>query len=413
MASKLLTLDNPTDFSDNNGGFPFQKKKSSKLWLFMIGSSAAGIIKPLSRYFISGVSKDVIVPIFIDCNSNSATTSSAVEDIGSYETFCRLTCQKSKIAPPFLFIENSVDTLFSVERFRDIMGLISENDEIFIAFSAHSEFNVSVAIKIGNTYGLKNFTNNIKYGIFLPYFTFYSNEEIGSVVEEIKNQQTNEILNQNINFINTHSESSSKFFIGLSDKSIINKDDFKRNPFNIVQLIVASSIVEPICTNGLSWTYNIPLKEYFLTPGDLRQDEAFRNTLLTQDFLQLAYSFLDEKGFMPTELKKDLDLSKKISSYLETNSNLILSLGDITMHAKNRMLLRLDKNLNSNDLNNAFYNPNIFGRKRYSSMKFAKKLKQYMDTNMNYNSNIVAYEVIKSIRKFIKVHFEEIQALYH
>lgn len=128
MASKVFVINN-SPVGDSNIDKKWQSdllpilehKHPSKLWLFMIGGSAAGIITPLSRFFMSMVSTDVIVPIFIDNQCHSDNTSSAILDIARYEEFCRLTCIKSKISPPFLFIENSIQSLKVLRRFQSIV----------------------------------------------------------------------------------------------------------------------------------------------------------------------------------------------------------------------------------------------------------------------------------------------------
>lgn len=413
MPSNLfISRDSPTN-NEWRDPIYYHYKSTSKIWLFMVGSSAAGIIPPLSRYFISNIFQDLIVPIFIDCKIHSVVTSSSIEDIDLYNEYCRITCQKSKISPPLFFIESKLDDLLFLKQFQSIIDLITLKDKVFISFSAHSEQNVSLALKIGELCKKQTKTSHISYGIFLPYLTFYTNDNIGEFLTELKNRKSLQYLNQNLEIINRATSSSNKFFIGLSEKAIVNEADIQRNPLNIVQLIMAFAVTYLGREDVESLSYNIPYKNDFLTPTDVVQDVEFRNLIIFHDFLHLAFSFLNNRNFLPPRLQEDKELRRALTSYLKTGTDIILSLGDETVNKNNRMLVRKDKNLSEEKLNKVFTYTGLFGRKNYSEEMLSKMLLQDIEQNFLYNSNMSAHEILKSINRFIEERFSEISNLYY
>lgn len=419
MANKVFTINNTMGNNQglslkNDFSSTFPEKRHSKLWLFMIGGSAAGILSPLSRFFISMVSKDVVVPIFIDYQCHSQSTSIAISDIAKYEEFCRLTCTKSKISQPFFFIEDSIQSLKTITRFNSILNLINDEDEVFIAFSAHSDYGVSVANEISRMCCERLPHISLKYGIFLPYHTFCTNDDTADVLKEIKNEEKHTRLCRNLENINTALGSvSTKFVVGLTELSIIKESEFQRNPFNIVQLIMSFAIAAmPDQKNGW-FEYSIQSTGDFVKPNEVIRDDNFRRFLIEYDFTYLAFSFLLNQGSLPIELKNGDALNDFIVSYLKKNHDDILSLGDITVHRSNRMLLRKDENLNSTSLNRAFTHKKIFGTKSYSVNELKDYLTSHIQQNKIFNSNMAIHETLVSIQIFIRENFEQISEFYY
>lgn len=420
MASKIFILneslhrDSNSDIKCNSELTPIlTNNKPSKLWLFMIGGSAAGIITPLSRFFISMVSKDVVVPIFIDDKCHSNTTSSAISEIAMYEDYCRMICTKSRISQPFFFVEDSITSLKELGRFRSIVCNINENDEVFVVFSAHSNFSISVVREIAQKVGDQNKKIAISCGLFLPYLTFYTNEDTVDVLNEIKEDQKSYSLKTNLDIINSGFNCiPTKFIIGLSNPSIVKETEYQKNPFNIVQLIMAFASVSMPKQDGGYFNYCVASKGDYLTPNDVIKDTYFRALLITFDFLNLAFKFLMNQKALPTKLMEDRSLLESISSFLHTNSDAIISLGDITVHRNNRMLLRKDIYLNSTYLNKAFRNKTIFGFKPYSVKKLTEELTRHINYNMVFNPNMALHETLSSIKIFIKQNFDKISNLY-
>ncbi len=386
----------------------------SKIWLFMIGGSAAGIITPLARFFMPKVKKDIIVPVFIDSQCHSDITATSISDIARYEEFCRLCCIKSKISQPFLFIEDKTKDLLSLNRFNTIIDCISKNDEIFVAFSVHSDYNVTTALEITRLCSSKIDPKNIRYGIFLPYLTMYTNENVADVLKEITNQQRADSVKRNLAIIESKTDRcSTKFILGLSDKCIIKEANYQKNPFNIVQLVMSFAIVSSTSDSGGYMYYSTSETKDFLTPSDVIQDITFRELLIQQDFTQLAFSFLVYHKLLPRKLYNDNDLRDSIYSYLKIGTDSIQALGDITVHRNNRMLLRNNPNLNTIQLNRIFKCKSLFGVRSYSVNKMANELMQYMNCNMAFNSNMAAHETLCSIHRFTNEHYEDISKLYY
>lgn len=420
MANKVFTLDN-TAMGNNQDLFLKNDFSSTspeinhpKLWLFMIGGSAAGVITPLSRFFISMVSKDVVIPIFIDYKCHSQTTSDAISDIAQHEEFCKLICTKSIISQPFFFIEDSIQTLKALTRFKSILNLIKDEDEIFIAFSAHSDYGVSVATEISRVSRERLPQIALKYGIFLPYQTFCTNADTADVLNAIKNDERRTKLNRNLGFINNELDNTStKFVVGLTEPSIIKESEYQRNPFNIVQLIMSFAIASlPNLENGW-FEYSIQAIGDCVKPGDVISDENFRRLLVEYDFTYLAFRFLLNQGALPIELCNGEAVTDSVVSYLKNSTYDILSLGDMTTHRSNRMLLRKSKNLNYMLLNNAFSHKTIFGKKSYTVNMLSGELTNHIRHNMIFNPNMAVHETIASIKKFIVERFETISKLYY
>lgn len=421
MVSKVFVIDesqmnnNECDIAWHNDTPPILiPKKTSKLWLFMIGGSASGIITPLSQFFISQVEKEVIVPIFIDNQCHSNSTSSAISDIARYEEYCRLTCTKSKISQPFFFIEDSVQSLIALERFQSIVNHINKEDEVFVAFSAQSKFSISVAKGIAKLCNDKIGRSALKCGIFLPYLTFYTNENTVDVLTEIKkNEQESNSFNYNLEIINRELDYfSAKFIVGLPERSIIKEAPYQKNPFNIVQLIMAFAIVTRPNQEDGWFEYGIQATGNFVVPHDVIRDDNFRRLLIIYDFTNLAFHFLLNHNSLPKELKGDNELNDTVSSYLKTSSDNIQSLGDMTVHRSNRLLLRRDRNLNSTSLNRAFTHKRMFGIKSFSVKKLTDDLTRHIQQDMTFNPNMAIHETLVSIQIFIRENFDIISKLY-
>lgn len=421
MASKLLLTDEAMAIGKEEWASSLNefepvlgRKKSSKLWLFMIGGSASGIITPLSRFFISKLAKEIVVPVFIDNQCHSHSTSAAITDIARYEEYCRLTGEKSKISQPFLFIEDSIQSLTVLERFQSIVNHINRDDEVFFAFSAQSKFSISVAKEIAELCNNKIRCTALKCGIFLPYLTFYTNEDAVDVLRDKKNEYDSSLLNHNLETINRELDYfSAKFIVGLSDRTIVKEATYQKNPFNIVQLIMAYAIVS-LRQQEVGWfEYGIQSTGDFVVPHDIIRDDNFRNLLIMYDFTNLAFQFLLCHNSLPKELKEDNALTDIVTSYLKTSSDDIQSLGDITVHRSNRMLLRKDENLNSTSLNRAFTHKRIFGTKSYSVNELTHYLTGHIQQNKIFNSNMAIHETFISIQIFIKENFDTISCLYY
>lgn len=421
MASKVFVIDDSQmkrserDTAWHNGSYPILgPKKPSKLWIFMIGGSASGIITPLSRFFISHVLKEVIVPVFIDNQCHSNNTSSAISDIARYEDYCRLTCIKSKISQPFFFIEDSMQSLKALEKFQSIVNHVNGEDEVFVAFSAQSKFSVSVAKGIAELCSKKIRRTALKCGIFLPYLTFYTNEDTADVLEEIKKEEESNSLEKNLEIIDKEQDYfSAKFIVGLPKPSITKKATYQKNPFNLVQLIMAYAIVSLPSQESGWFEYGIQSDADFVVPHDVIRDDNFRKLLIKYDFTNLAFQFLLHHNSLPKELNEDNALTNIVTSHLKTSSDDIQSLGDITVHRGNRMLLRKDKNLNSTSLNKAFTHKRIFGTKSYSVNELTHYLTGHIQQNKIINSNTAIHETFVSIQIFIKENFDTISYLYY
>lgn len=420
MASKLLLTDEvmaigKEEWASSLNEFEpvLGRKKSSKLWLFMIGGSASGIITPLSRFFISQLAKEIVVPVFIDNQCHSHSTSAAITDIARYEEYCRLTGEKSKISQPFLFIENSIQSLKARERFQSILNHIKEDDEVFVAFSAHSNFSVSIATGIAHLCKDKIVRTALKCGIFMPYLTFSTNDDVSDVLKEINEVRESNLLEKNLALIDGDSDYfSAKFIVGLSRPSIVKEACYQKNPFNLVQLIMAYAIVS--LPNQSGWfEYVIQSDEDFVVPRDVIRDDSFRQLLIKYDFTNLAFHFLLHHKSLPKELNENNALTDIVTSYLKTSSDGIQSLGDITVHRSNRMLLRKDENLNSISLNRAFTHKRIFGTKPYSVNELKDYLTSHIQQNKIFNSNMAIHETLVSTHIFIRENFKQISELYY
>lgn len=420
MASKLLLTDeamaigNEEWASSQNEFEPvLGRKKSSKLWLFMIGGSAPGIITPLSRFFLSQLAKEIVVPVFIDNQCHSHSISAVITDIARYEEYCRLTGEKSKISQPFLFIENSIQSLKARERFQSIFNHIKEDDEVFVAFSAHSNFSVSIATGIAQLCKDKIVRTALKCGIFMPYLTFSTNDDGSDVLKEINDVRESNLLEKTLALIDGDSDYfSAKFIVGLPRPSIVKEASYQKNPFNLVQIIMAYAVVS--LPNQSGWfEYGIQSDEDFVVPHDVIRDDNFRELLIKYDFTNLAFHFLLHHNSLPKGLNEHNALTDIVTSYLKTSSDDIQSLGDITVHRSNRMLLRKDENLNSISLNRAFTHKRIFGTKPFSVNELKGYLTSHIQQNKIFNSNMAIHETLVSIQIFIRENFEQISELYY
>lgn len=419
MANRnIISRQDPDNARDGDSGISFSSNylstptRPSRLWIFMIGGSAAGIILPLSRFFISSVAEDVVVPIFIDSQCHSSQTSSAISDIAGYEDFCRLTCNKSRITQPFFFLEDSHESLFSLPVFRSIINHVSDGDKVFIAFSAHSTYSTVTATEIAKQCSEHIDASNIKYGVFLPYLTFSTNDAAFDVLSEIKNDQIEVDLKSNLKTLHEASDrKSSKFIIGLSEKTISKKSNYQKNPFNIVQLLMSYSIVAD--NHGEYLNYAVSSLHDYLTPEDLISDKTFRDNLITVDFSNLALEFLMEHDALPLQLMGDQELIKSIVSFSRTGSKMLLSLGDKTIHRSVRMLFRKKPKLNSQQLNEVFSYKSNFGMKPYSQKRLAQELMGNLDSRQIYNPNMAANALLESIDAFTRENFSHISEQYY
>lgn len=389
-------------------------QKTSKLWLIMIGGSAAGIISPLSRYFLPKIENNIIVPIFIDKNSNSDSIATSIADLANYEVFCRLTCTKARVSQPFLFIEESVDSLLVIETFQKILDSISPTDKVVIVFSAHSNYAISIATRISQLCSSAIEQGNIKYGVFLPYFTYGSNEDAIYVLRDNSSMNLLNTINHNLEILTKDTDAcSTKFLVGLSEKSIITESSYQRNPFNIVQLIMAFAVASSNDNHGGYQYYSIPNLGQFVAPLELIKEESFRNLLIAYDFKQIAFQFLINHKEIPSKLLDDRNLIDAICSYLDYGTDIILSLSDKTVHRNNSMILRKEVSLNPTQLNQIFSTKTIFGRKTYNVTTLARELKKYIDEGFTVNANMAANETLYSIEKFFKEHYGEIAQCYY
>ena len=414
MANKILTIeDQSNDVCDVQTCLIDYGVRSSKLWLFLIGGSAAGIIPPLLRYFLSLVHHDIIVPVFIDRIFHSHTTSSSISYISKYEEFCRLTCAKSKIAKPFFFVEDSFSSLLVVKNFNAIQSMITKGDQVFIAFSIHSVFNVSVALDIGKMCGNKVASEFVSYGLFLPYIAFSTNEKPFDIINDISTSELQKSVTQNLDRIsNEISDKSKKFVLGLPEKIIVDESSYQRNPFNILSLIMAFAVVAVANNDGEWISYVIESNNDGLSPSDIVPIQSFRQSLISLDFLRLSYDFLTMRQVLPDILKGDTEKTKFITEYLHSASDDILSLADMTVHRKNRMKLRKSEQLKKDLLNEVFKYKTYFGQKCYSKDLLTKELMKSVDVNSLYTANMAAHEVLLSIQSFIKCNYETISRLY-
>lgn len=388
---------------------------TGRLWIFMIGGASSSIIAPLIRYFVSEIQSNVIVPVFIDHECHSHSTSKAISEISIYEEYCRLSCNKSKIAKPFLFIEKSYETLSKVDRYTDIIRQISGQDEVFIAFSAHSDRNVSIALGIGKACINRISSLHINYGIFLPHLIFATNEDTVTVLENIRNFRQKQILYQNLKNISINTEDlSTKFVIGLSHKIIVKESTYQKNPFNIVSLIMAYVVATSFKQKGGYMEYGIfNTFQDFLIPSDLVREPSFRDLLIKQDFIRLSFDFLRKNGCLPKILEEDNNTLSAISDYIKSRSDSILSLGDITIHTDNCMFLRKTKIYDFVNLNVNFKKRTLLGPKPYSIRNLTDNLTKHQDRNMIINSNMAFHELLGSINHFINENFESISKLYY
>lgn len=384
-----------------------------KLILFMVGGSAASIYSPLLRFFLSGITADYILPIFIDRKFHSSSTSSAIEEIANYEEFCRLSLTKSVSTEPLLFVEENVDEILENDALKQVLTSITTTDKLFICTSVHSAFNTEIVIQLGGI--LKSITNsnNIGYGFFLPYLKFATNDKLSSILFPENDEERNTTLNINLRKVwSAISQESPTFIVGLSHKSIVPKSDYQINPFNIVHLIMAYAVSSSSNKQGGWYEYGVQQTNSFLSPKDIIQSDDFRNSLIIQDFSSLVYDFMMRENCLPEELKKDRKLIDLLQKYLNATSQLVLSLGDATLNPEICMLLRNKECLYTTDINLNFRKKTFFGERKMSKKELHHEIYKYIDTSKIVNSNMAANQILFAIQMLITDKFETISSLY-
>lgn len=422
MSSMILQINNKSQSENNSiwdnpmsGSIPSNKllvKDDSKLILFMIGGSAAFIYSPLLRLFLKEVSNNYIVPIFIDQKFHSASTSRAIEEISNYEEFCRLSLTESSSTEPLLFVENSINDILQNEVLKRIIESVQEDDNIFICTSIHSEFNTNVVLQLTKALSSHILPNNIRYGFFLPYLQFSTNDKLTSLIHPDKEKRETMILNSNLEKVeNEIHKNSSKFIVGLSQKSIVRETNFQCNPFNIVHLLMAYAAASSDKYSG-GWLYYTIENKAFLTPYDVIRSENFRKSLIIQDFSSMVYDFLSNEQYLPKELETDNKLNALIQRYLHATSDLVTSLGDATSNREVCMYLRNRSIINTLDINLNFRNKNFFGRRLYSKEHLSKEIYKYVDSSIIVNSNMAVNQILLGINSFISSKYKEISDLY-
>ena len=422
MSSMILQINNESQSEFNSDwNNPFSGSISSnklvvkderKLILFMIGGSAASIYSPLLRLFLKEVPNNYIVPIFIDRKFHSVSTSSAIEEIANYEEFCRLSLTESSSTEPLLFVDDSIEDILRNEVLKRIIVSIRDDDNIFICTSIHSEFNTNLIMKLWQVLARHISPKKISYGFFLPYLQFATNDKLTSLIHPDKEKQEKIILNSNLEKVeNEIHKDSSKFIVGLSQKSIVRKTSFQCNPFNIVHLLMAYAAASSEKYSG-GWLYYTIEDKIFLTPRDIIQSENFRKSLIIQDFSYLLYDFLIKGQYLPHELSADNKLNSLIHRYLITTSNLVSSLGDATSNGEVCMYLRNRNIINTADPNRNFRKRIIFWSQLFSKEDLIRDIYRFVDSSKIVNSNMAANQILLAINSFVLHKYPEISNLY-
>ncbi len=422
MSSMILQINNESQSEFNSdwnnpfsGSIPSNKlvvKDESKLILFMIGGSAASIYSPLLRLFLKEVSNNHIVPIFIDRKFHSASTSIAIEEIANYEEFCKLSLTESSSTEPLLFVDDSIEDILHNEVLKRIIESIRDEDNVFICTSIHSEFNTNLILQLWQVLALHISPNKIRYGFFLPYLQFATNDKLTSLIHPDKEKREMMILNSNLEKVeNEIHKDSSKFIVGLSKKSIVRKTSFQCNPFNIVHLLMAYAAASSEKYSG-GWLYYTIEDKIFLSPTDIVRSEDFRKSLIIQDFSYLLYDFLIKGQYLPHELSVDNKLNNFIYRYLIATSNLVSSLGDATSNGEVCMYLRNRNIINTADLNRNFRKRVIFWSQLFSKEDLIRDIYRFVDSSKIVNSNMAANQILLAINSFVLYKYPEISNLY-
>lgn len=404
--------DNDTHaWTDTNPvGVSSGKRGKKRLFLFMIGGSGASVMEPVLYFFEKQVeeSRTLIIPTFIDRSFHSEMVSRSICAIDKYQTFMACKASDANVLSPYFFIDDG--SLFDGRNnLLKVFNQIRQDDTVAFSYSVYNGKNVllkqSIAAHIRQTSAAR-----IVDLVFLPYFT------LGSDLAQFDREE--QYLRNITQCSAGEMENEHFFYVGLSKPSRYVANDFQRNPFNIVSLILANAIVfcltQSMTEENSHFEYSIPfMSEYGL--GDLIPQSSIRETAIRNDFTGLCWHLIiNENTSLRFGKELDSDIIHQVGSFFDDSTQLILQLMDKTYHPALQIRFRREKDFTFAQVWRHFSKHGIgIGKWRLSKASFIDQLLQSVDKDAICSPRMLVHEVLNSIDLFISSHWKEISPMYY
>lgn len=412
--SKIFHINTPQSslYTQEYTNTDFLDKNVRNIFLFMIGGSGASVLEPIIYFFKKQVeeSKNKIVPIFIDRHFHSEIVSRSIRNIRKHQIYNTYSCETSVsfITNPFFFIDNG-NLLNSKNNLNKIIDRIQDDDIIAFSYSIYNKKNLSVKRSISER--LREKTNaKIVNMVFLPYFTLnFDNDNF------LKNNENSIAIN--LQMSNPSLTREYCYYVGLPNKGNYKESRYQRNPFNITSLVLAFALVSFISkeieeSNAIYSCGFLSKDNYNL--GDFGMGELLRQTIISLDFRNICWKIIcQEQENLELINKIDSNTLNIITSYFNDMHSMLRQLSDITINKECHLYIRKQKDYDFNEIWKYFKKQISCFRIPYTRKTFSRALLKYTDYSLTTTPDMIVYEIIHSINKFIEDNYITINRLYY
>lgn len=392
----------------SNAGFS-SNKCDKNIFLFMIGGSGASVLEPIIYFFKKQIEevKYKLVPIFIDRKFHSEIVSRSIRNIKKHKIYNTYSCESSDnfINNPFFFVDNG-NLLNSKNNLSKIIDRIQDDDIIAFSYSIYNKENISVKRSIAEHIRVK--TNaKIFNMVFLTYFTLNFDDD-----NFFKNSEKS--IEINLQMSNPSLPREYSCYVGLPNKGNYKESIYQRNPFNIVSLVLSFALVsflsEETEETNATYCYSFPSKDKY-NLVDLGMGILLRQTIISLDFRDICWKLIcQEQDNLELVNKIDSHTLNIITSYFNDAHSMLRQLSDRFVNKEFHLYIRNQKDYDFDKIWKYFKNQILIP---YTRKTFARALLKYTDYSLITTPNMIVFEVLHSINKFIKDNYTKIDRMYY
>ena len=142
--------------------------------------------------------------------------------------------------------------------------------------------------------------------------------------------------------------------------------------------------------------------------------ELLRQTIISLDFRNICWKIIcQEQENLELINKIDSNTLNIITSYFNDMHSMLRQLSDITINKECHLYIRKQKDYDFNEIWKYFKKQISCFRIPYTRKTFSRALLKYTDYSLTTTPDMIVYEIIHSINKFIKDNYITINRLYY
>ena len=207
------------------------------------------------------------------------------------------------------------------------------------------------------------------------------------------------------------------YYVGLPNKGNYKESIYQRNPFNIVSLVLSFALVsflsKEIEEKNPTRFFPFPSKDKY-NLRDLDMGILLRQTIISLDFRDICWKLIcQEQNNLELVNKIDSHTLNIITSYFNDAHSMLRQLSDITINKEFHLYIRNQKDYDFDKIWKNFKNQILFLKIPYTRKTFAKALLKYIDYSLTTTPNMIVYEILHSINKFIEDNYTKIDRMYY